>query len=133
MRQRINQEIHMVRQEAAAGRLTWTQRNIQNLICQYPPNKVVDEVLARQGDDNWLPEGECAYHEPTDGEVASMQLESDGSEPDGGESAVADNANEDDADDDGELSMTDVGEADAEERTWGKFTTRLARASLALR
>ena len=133
MRQHINQEIKMVRQEAAAGRLTWTQRNIQNLICQYPPNKVVDEILARQGDDNWLPEGECAYHEPTDGEVASMQLESDGSEPDGGESAVADNANEDDADDDGELSMTDVGEADAEERTWGKFTTRLARASLALR
>ena len=63
--------------------------------------------------DSFLPEGECPYDAPAADAVADSASEEDG------EPAVADRANEEDA-----LSMTDLGEDDAEERNWGKFATR---------
>ena len=114
MRQHINEEIQTVREEAAAGRLTWAQRNIDRLSCKYPARKEVDEVLTRIGDDNGNVNDECP-----NAPVSDDNNQAD----DGSESAVADNANEDDA-----LSVTDVGEADAEER---RASLPPARASLA--
>ena len=106
MRQIVDREIRMVRQEVEAGRLSWTQRAVQNLICTYPKHSV-EKILERQGDDTALPEGECPHAPECD-------------DPDNDDdSAVADEDDDDDA-----LSITDVGEIDAEERNWGKCATR---------
>ena len=106
MRQIVDREIRMVRQEVEAGRLSWTQRAVQNLICTYPKHSVV-KILECQGDDLALPEGECPHAPECD-------------DPDNDDdSAVADEDDDDDA-----LSITDVGEIDAEERNLGKCASR---------
>ena len=69
MRAKINAAVAGVQEEVAAGRLQWNVCDVQRLILPYPKKAEVDVLLAKQGDDTWLPEGEAPYLE--DGEDSS--------------------------------------------------------------
>ena len=60
MRQNINREVAIVRQEARAGRLKWTFEDVQSLIVPFPPSKV-DAILENIGDHHQLDEDEQPY------------------------------------------------------------------------
>ena len=51
MRAKLDPVLTAVAEEHEAGRLTWSQRDVQRLISPYPANKKADHVLAALGDD----------------------------------------------------------------------------------
>jgi len=51
MRAKLDPVLIAVAEEHEAGRLTWSQRDVQRLISPYPANKKADHVLAALGDD----------------------------------------------------------------------------------
>ena len=55
MRAEINAAIAEVQEEVAAYRLQWNVRDVQRLILPYPKKAEVDALLAKQGDDTWVP------------------------------------------------------------------------------
>ena len=63
MRAIIDREVALVREEAAAGRLKWTQQQVRSLINAYPAHRRVDDVLEKMGDDTAIPDDEKAYAE----------------------------------------------------------------------
>ena len=69
MRAKINAAVADVQEEVAADRLQWNVCDVQRLCLSYPKKAEVDFVLATQGGDAWLPEGEAPYLE--DGEDSS--------------------------------------------------------------
>ena len=91
MRQIIDREVKHVRQEAAAGRLTWTARSVRKLLCEYPAHRKVDAVLAKQGDDTSVPEGEDPH--------AEEDVEENDDDSEKSDAAVAEEPRGDDDDD----------------------------------
>ena len=73
MRAIIDQEVKLVREEAAAGRLKWTYRHARILIHAYPAHKKVDEALKNMGDDTTISEGEVPYAEEAEEETADEE------------------------------------------------------------
>ena len=77
MRDNVNSAVAEVRDEFAAGRLSWTRGNVQRLILPYPKRKEVDAILARIDDDTHLEEGECPFEDAADGEDVGEDNEED--------------------------------------------------------
>ena len=102
MRAVVDKEIKNVREEVEAGRLSWTFKAVQGLICQYPSHRAADKTLALRGDIQALSEDDSILGED---------------DPDD-DSAVAE---EEEEDNDDTLSITDVSENDAEERKWDEW------------
>ena len=63
MRDKINPAVAEVRGDVSAGRLRWTQADVQRLIEPYPKRPKVDAVLAKLEEDTSIPEGECPHEE----------------------------------------------------------------------
>ena len=105
MRAKINSAVAEVKAEVAAGRLGWNVQDVQRLIRPYPKHRHVDEILERQGDDTWCPEGERPYE---DDDVDTSAPGGDG----GPESEAEDRPEEGDAEAEGK---PDEGEAGAED------------------
>ena len=61
MRAKINSAVADVRREVLAGRLRWSNADVNRLIKPYPKRRKVDEVLAAIGDDTWIPDDERPY------------------------------------------------------------------------
>ena len=99
MREKINIEVAIVREEVRAGRLHWTSKDLSRLIKPFPTRREVDAALEknRTVEEAWRDDGEVAYAEgdETDGEpdvaVSDVETFMEG-EPDvapDGEPAVA--------------------------------------------
>ena len=69
MRRKIDEEVRTVRHEVAEKRLFWTYKDVKSLIKEYPKRKG-DEILAANGEDWELVDGECPY-EDAEEEAAS--------------------------------------------------------------
>ena len=77
MRDKVNSAVAEVRDEFAAGRLSWTRGNVQRLILPYPKRKEVDAIPASIDDDTRLEEGECPFEDAADGEDVGEGNEED--------------------------------------------------------
>ena len=50
MRRKLDEEMQVIRDEYAAGRLRWTKWQVRQLICKYPVHRAVDTVLSNVGE-----------------------------------------------------------------------------------
>ena len=109
MRELINREVSIVRNEAKAGRLRWTHHDINTLIQAYPQRKDIDDVLEAIAEHQHLDDDEKPYHE--DHEDAAVAESSECAEE---ESAVAADAEAESAVADGEEAESAVADGAAD-------------------
>ncbi len=102
MREKINSAVAEVREEVEAGRIRWTEVDVQRLIRPYPKHTKVDALLEMMQDDTWMEEGERAYQEDEEAEAEAVQ------------SAVAEEAVSDE-EAEAEAVPSDVADADEDE------------------
>ena len=94
MRDKINPAVAEVRGDVSAGRLRWTQADVQRLIEPYPKRPKVDAVLAKLEEDTSIPEGECPHEESENESTApedSDEQATDDEKTDGGAPAKSNN------------------------------------------
>ena len=64
VREKINREVAIVREEVKAGRLRWTYEDVKSLIQPYP-KRTGDDILNANGEHWWLEEDEMPYEDPS--------------------------------------------------------------------
>ena len=114
MRAKINSAVAEVKEEVAAGRLRWNVSDVQRLILPYPERAAVDAMLARQGDDTSIPEGETPYLQDGDDSSGDEGLDED---EDQAEAAWVENADTDEGQEGHARSCGRVASADANSAT----------------
>ena len=58
VREKINREVAIVREEVQAGRLRWTYEDVKSLIQPYP-KRTGDDILNANGEHWWLEEDDA--------------------------------------------------------------------------
>ena len=92
IREKINVEVSMVREEVKAGRLTWTAKDVASLIQSYP-RRTQDDVFERLGEHHQLDANDPAWEDSPadeDAQSESMASDSDDGKMSKSRSAVAD-------------------------------------------